>query len=147
MFIENLFDQNITCTFGRKKAYLLVINHEKQLEETLLPIKHFVYSCQRLKNLLVYRHLKSNGFKCYGIKTDSLFVNATEEQMQKIFNFNNEIGGLKIEKNKLLCNKDHFYNNCGFTSTTEKMVNIMYIKSEINFLKMLNHTIKNSLMF
>ena len=96
---------------------------------------------------MVYRTLKSNGFKCYGIKTDSLFTNASEEQLEKIFKFNKEIGGLKIEKNKVLCTKDSIFENNTYNNNDEKMINKFIIKSEMNFLMIKKHIIKNYVMF
>ena len=43
------------------------------------------------------------------MKTDSLFVDATDEELKRIFTFDNKIGGLKIEKNKDLCKKKIYY--------------------------------------
>ena len=66
----------------------MVIEKEATLIENMLPIKHYIYMMQRLKNLQVYRKLISNSINCYAIKTDSLFIDASEEQLKTIFEFN-----------------------------------------------------------
>ena len=88
---------------------------------------------QRYKNLQVYNTLKSNGLKCYGIKTDSLLVDAKEEELKKIFNFDREIGGLKIECNKYLGDKTYKFTNNTLISNKTLDINEIYIKSESNF--------------
>ena len=119
--------------FSNKKIYLLVCERKKLLDETLLPINHFIYTNQRLKNLLLYRQIINNGLRCFGIKTDSLFVDATDEQLNKIFTFNDKIGGLKIENNKCLSNKEVEMKDNIYTEIEKKNNNVFYIESEQNF--------------
>ena len=46
---EEELKNNIAAKLERKKVYLLSIQRNKKLKETLLPIQHFIYSNQRLK--------------------------------------------------------------------------------------------------
>ena len=147
LFTQNLFNKEVE-QFSKMKAYVVVCERKKKLEETLLPIKLFIYTMQRLKNLQVYRQLLNNGLTCYGIKTDSLFTEASDEQLNKIFAFNNELGGLKIERNKDLVYKDYEFTVNSFTVEKKQEVNTMYLKSEENFFsdhEAYNNEIKNIL--
>ena len=132
MFVRNLFNKNVEKS-TKIKAYLVVCERKKKLEETLLPIKLFIYTMQRLKNLQVYRKLVDNSLTCYGIKTDSLFTEATEEQLNEIFTFNTEVGGLKIERNKELVYKDYEFSRNSYFIEKKSEVNTMFIKSEDNY--------------
>ena len=83
IFIDHLFDPDCIAEIAPMKMYLVTIEKEYKLEENLLPIQHFIYINQRLKNLQLYRQLIKNGIKPYAIKTDSLLVKATEEEKLK----------------------------------------------------------------
>ena len=125
-FVENLFDTSILEHDKHKHVYLLVCERKQKLEETLLPIKHFIYTKQRLKNLLIYRQLINNGLKCYGIKTDGLLTDANETQLTNIFTFDNKIGGIKIEKNKQLSKNYITMDDNLFEETQIKSINKLY---------------------
>ena len=104
IFVEHFFDKNFKSAFAFKKMHLVTIEKKCQLEENLLPIKHFIYVNQRLKNLKLYRQLVKDGIKPYGVRTDSILVSATEEQkVRSIFDFTRKIGGFKIEYDKTNC--------------------------------------------
>ena len=81
----------------------------------------------------------NHGFKCYGIRTDSVLTDATEEQLKTFIEFNNKIGGFKIERNKLLCNKDIEFEHNEFKVINDVKPNIIYIKSEDDFLTIMSH--------
>ena len=131
-FVEDLFDTNVLANFKIKEIFLVVIEKHVKLVENMLPIKHHIYMNQRLKNLLLYRKLNENNIKCYAIKTDSIFVDAAEEQLNKIFEFNNKIGGIKLEKNKPIPTNRI---ECVANSFEEKKIEIKnyYIKNEETF--------------
>ena len=82
-----------------------------KLDENMLPIKYFIYINQRLKNLQRYRELQKINVSCYGVQTDLLLVNATDEQtLREHFNLDDKIGGLKIEHGKVIRGKTIEFN-------------------------------------
>ena len=99
----------------------------------MLPIKHFIYVNQRLKNLLLYRELATLGINTYGIRTDSLLVNTFEEEkLRNLFasEFDKGIGGFKIEYEKVNCDKRIEMKNLELIGTNTKQVHTDYLKSE-----------------
>ena len=84
-FIEKLFDNTVIAQYQRKNLYLIACEKKTTSEETLLPIKYFIYGYQRLKNLKLCRILKKNGLIPCSIKTDSVLTTATEKQLKLFF--------------------------------------------------------------
>ena len=75
-----------------------------------------------------------NGIKPYGIKTDSLLVDAREEKkVMTLFDFSRRIGGLKIEYDKSICDKYIEMKNHSITENNERKVITYELKSEENF--------------
>ena len=66
VFVENLFNDDVVSTHGKITAYLIMIEKKVKIDECLLPIKYFIYTYQRLQNLLTYRQIINNGLTCYG---------------------------------------------------------------------------------
>ena len=136
IFVEHLFDSNFVSELSFKMMYLVAIEKECKLDENMLPVKHFIYVNQRLKNLQLYRTLIKNDIKPYGIKTDSILVEASQEKkIKNIFanEFEKEIGGLKIEYNKANCDKRIDMIFFELTETNKREVSTYYLKTEENF--------------
>ena len=130
-FIEQLFDNDTLESYAFKKIYLVAIEKICKLEENMLPIKHFIYINQRLKNLQRYRQLKNINVKCYGILTDCLLVNAQDEQkLKKHFILKNEIGGLKIEYGKSIRGNQIDFKNVDVIENDKKSIHTYYLKTE-----------------
>ena len=106
MFVKILFTNDVV-SHGKITAYLIMIEKKLKIDECVLPIKFFIYTYQRLCNLLTYRQIINNGLRVFGVKTDSLFVDASQEELNNIFKFSSDIGGLKIEENKDLPKKNN----------------------------------------
>ena len=134
IFVEHFFDKSFISAFAYKRMYLVTIEKKCRLDENLLPIKHFIYVNQRLKNLRLYRHLVNNGIKPYGIRTDSILVSATEEKkVRSIFDFTKRIGGLKIEYDKTNCDKYIELKTHNMIKNSEREVITYDLKNEENF--------------
>ncbi len=106
---NNTFERpNVVRSFtqvGKFVAYVLVINKEAELINGFTPIKDLVYDIRSLKNYNTYVKLKSNNITPLGIKTDSILIrNSDLEKVKSLFNWNDEIGCFKIEKDKYLKN-------------------------------------------
>ena len=148
-FIEKLFDNTVIAQYQRRKLYLLVCENKFKLEETLLPIKYFIYGYQRLKNLKLCRMLKKNGLVPCSIKTDSVLTTATEKQLKQFFKFDNKLGGIKIEKNKKTCFIEHEFKNNTIIDNNKIPINLILINTEDNFfndIESYNNEIKQILM-
>ena len=113
-----------------RKVYLLVNKVKKDLEESFNPIKDLIYDIQLLKLWKLYKKLKENNIKVYGIKTDCLLVKETENELKHILNFDNIIGGVKFEYDKKPINKKIMMIKNELIDFKQPNINIIKMKDE-----------------
>ena len=79
--------------------YLLVRDTKKLVRETFRPIKDMIYDMVSIKMYNLYNKCVAKGLKPVCVKTDCIIVDNSIEEIKKYFNFDNMIGGFKLEKN------------------------------------------------
>ena len=91
-----------------KFLYLVVIENEELLVTNFKPIKDLIYNLSYIEIIKMYESLEKINIKPLGVNTDSILFdsnNLNDNDMlniEKTFNFNNTIGGYKLEFNKKL---------------------------------------------
>ena len=68
-------------------------------------MKELVYEIRDLQNYRTYQKLVNTGIKVHGIKTDSLLIDQTTKNINKVkdlFDFTDKIGNHKFEHDKFL---------------------------------------------
>ena len=124
--------EGVTSRLENKERvlYVLVNKVKKELDESFNPIKDLIYDIQLLKLWQLYKKLEDNNITVYGIKTDCLLVKEDKQTLEKIFCFDNKIGGVKFESGKNPINKKI----CMFTNELiefkQPIVNIIKLKDE-----------------
>lgn len=127
---DGLFASITGTRIVQKSIYCLSRKAEKDLDNGFLYIKEMIYDIQRLKLYKLYQTCQSKGYKVYGIKTDCLLTDAKIKDLKETFNFNSELGGLKLEtQKKVFGNKLKFTIN-SLIDTPKKTMNDIKISNE-----------------
>mmetsp|Transcript_32224 Transcript_32224/g.52236 ORF Transcript_32224/g.52236 Transcript_32224/m.52236 type:complete len:115 (-) Transcript_32224:58-402(-) len=84
---------------------LLVRTTKKLVRETFKPIKDMIYDLVSIKMFNLYNKCLSVGLHPIAIKTDCIIVSDKVEKIKPHFDFNKNIGGVKLEeKTKVMGN-------------------------------------------
>ena len=89
--------------------HILCVSKEENLTNGFLPIKELIYEIRDLKNYNTYKKLMDAKIKVYGIKTDSMMIADTPNNVKvvrEIFDLSDKIGNHKIERSKFLINSE-----------------------------------------
>lgn len=107
--IGNPLESNFKYSnYGTKKIYLVIVEKQEKLVDGFRQIKELIYDIQSIKLFHLYNDVVSKGIKPIGIKTDAILVDVKKEKkkLENLFKFNpDKIGGIKLEKGKILPNK------------------------------------------
>ena len=114
--------------------YCSVFNKERELTEHFRVIKDMIYDYSHLAILDIYNKLNDNGFKCIGVKTDSiLYSNPSGKSIYNFFDISDKIGNYKIEEEKLCPNTPiNFKINNELLDINNININNILLKDERN---------------
>ena len=113
--------------------FIVKIQKEKELTNGFRPIKDLIYDYSHIEILKIYNKLKLFDFKPVGIKTDCiLYQNNPLINIQDIFEFNNKIGGYKLEKNKFITKSPLLFFNNKLCDIFDYKPTLHNIKDEYN---------------
>lgn len=115
--------------------YILKIDTSKELTNGFMPIKEMIYEHQKIKLHKLFVECQSKNLKIMGVRTDCIILKETEEDLIKLFDFEDVIGGLKLETNKCCINQKIEQQDPVSIEQLQKMtsqtkVNIIDIKNE-----------------
>ncbi|HRP37622.1 MAG TPA: hypothetical protein PLS50_07485, partial [Candidatus Dojkabacteria bacterium] len=101
------FEENKTVTnvSHSKKIYLVIIEKKETLTEGYRYIKELIYDMMSIKMYKLYNEVLSKGITPKGIKTDAILISKSKPELEKLFTFSNNIGGVKFESGKYCPNK------------------------------------------
>ena len=68
-------------------------------------IKELIYDIMSLKMYDLYNEVVSKGIVSKGIKTDAILVSKSKSEIEHLFNFTSDIGGIKFESGKKCPNR------------------------------------------
>ena len=94
------YDKVITQTTYGKEIHLLVNEKNEMLVEGYRYIKELIYDIMSLKMYDLYNEVVSKG-----IKTDAILVSKSKSEIEHLFNFTSDIGGIKFESGKKCPNR------------------------------------------
>ena len=98
-------DKEVTkLTYG-KKIYLLIIEKKEALIDGYRYIKELIYDMMSIKMYDLFNEIVAKGIKPKGIKTDAILISKSKSELEKLFTFDNEMGGIKFESGKQCLNK------------------------------------------
>ena len=78
--------------------FLLVRTTKKLVRETFKPIKDMIYDLVSIKMFNLYNKCLSVGLEPIAIKTDCIIVRDKVDKIKPHFDFNKDIGGVKLEE-------------------------------------------------
>ena len=99
------YDKVITQTTYGKEIHLLVNEKNEMLVEGYRYIKELIYDIMSLKMYDLYNEVVSKGIVPKGIKTDAILVSKSKSEVEHLFNFTSDIGGIKFESGKKCPNR------------------------------------------
>ena len=80
--------------------HLLHISTKSNLYENFIPLKLMIYDYVDIILRKMTSKCIKNNIRIIGYKTDCIYTTATKNQVSKVFNINNNIGGCKFELDK-----------------------------------------------
>jgi len=112
--------------------YLFVCKKEKRLVEGFRSIKELIYDKMSIRMSLLYNEVVTKGLRVRGIKTDCIMVEEDVNLIEGLFEFNNEIGGIKLEKDKVLPCKEFARRDNKYTVRDREEINYIKVNSEMD---------------
>jgi len=77
--------------------YIHKIKVQEQMINGFRPIKQYIYDAQKLTLWQRYNECINKGLNVIGIKVDCIYLNDQSDNVKDLFNFDNVIGGYKLE--------------------------------------------------
>jgi len=111
--------------------HILVIDKTANLVDGYRTIKELIYNNMAIFMFNLYNKVIEAGIKPKGIKTDSILVFESKEELEKHFTFNpNVIGGLKFESGKTCTDSPIVQRSNYAFSIPQEQINNIEIKNE-----------------
>ena len=107
--------KELVVTNEKKQLYVVVLENEELLITNFKSIKDMIYNYSYIEIIKMYNLMVQNNIEPIAVHTDSILFDITQfelksedknvniidtEKLNNIFNFNNNIGGYKLEYNK-----------------------------------------------
>jgi len=111
----------------KNELYIVSIEKDKLINNSFRPIKDLIYDLSHLEIVKIYNKMIENNITPLGVRTDCVLFEPIEN-IDKIFNFENVIGGYKLEHEKeLISTRIDRYDN--------ELLDILNLEPEINEIK------------